>query len=360
MTRRMACCGPRSCSGYAFDIILFQCKSDPSLVSCSQVLHSFDSSSNSISLEVESANSSQRFSVIESTIQTCEEHTAQQKMKRQEDDTPTDHDTGALQRLVSFLSSSESISSNLVVRSLSSREVLASTPLSLHLWSDEDQIIVVDIDGTITKSNIKGAFTSMFLADYTHVHDGICQFLEDLVSSTDQNQNRRRVLYLSARPIGTSHLSRLLLQNVQQGQHKLPDGPLFGHMGTYQQVLYEEYVKREIFQFKSRTLLDQVVRPWQRITRRKNSNSVLFAGFGNTLMDMQAYHIAGVPLERNYLINTESRLVCLDGKPNSEREGLISHKEYKTRIGTAFAGGYKDALLLRHVTGQDDESSGVV
>ena len=54
----------------------------------------------------------------------------------------------------------------------------------VYLWNVQDHVIVVDIDGTLTKSDVRGVISTIVKKDYTHVHDGMCKFFSDLVNLT--------------------------------------------------------------------------------------------------------------------------------------------------------------------------------
>lgn len=49
------------------------------------------------------------------------------------------------------------------------------------LWSVHDKVIISDIDGTVTKSNVQGFVSTIITEKYGHVHDGICSLFSELV-----------------------------------------------------------------------------------------------------------------------------------------------------------------------------------
>ena len=89
------------------------------------------------------------------------------------------------------------------------------------------------------------------------------------------------------------------------------------------EVLKMEIVTHSVHLFKARTLLEQVVKPFCDVAEDNEIHESMFiAGFGNTLMDVQAYHMAGLKLHQIYAIDTKSRISCFDFgiEPDEERQ----------------------------------------
>lgn len=115
------------------------------------------------------------------------------------------------------------------------------------VWSVHDKIIISDIDGTVTKSDVRGVIDSIVTEKYGHVHDGICELFTELVQyeknyGNDDNNNhcekkecdpsasslsayassrqrgQIRVLYLSSRPMKLINTTRKFLSLVSQLQ----------------------------------------------------------------------------------------------------------------------------------------------
>ena len=59
----------------------------------------------------------------------------------------------------------------------------------IYLWNVRDHVIVVDIDGTLTKSDVRGVISTVVKKDYKHVHDGACAFFSNLVKLTKIAKN---------------------------------------------------------------------------------------------------------------------------------------------------------------------------
>ena len=230
---------------------------------------------------------------------------------------------------------------------------------SIFLWSYQDRVVVSDIDGTITKSNAQGVVDTILTETYKHCHDGICQ----LLSSLKQKPNTQ-ILYVTSRPIGLATHTRKFLANLEQGSARLPEGPLLGFGGNIPQLLVMELISMKTHHFKAEILWNQVVKPFRNVANSSSASPIFIAGFGNTMMDVQAYHMAGIDLDKIYLINKKSELAALDRKPHQEWTNLTSARNgtlfaatlgvprprhwYKGQLGTKFS-GYTDDSLLPHV-----------
>merc|ERR1712232_354125 len=77
------------------------------------------------------------------------------------------------------------------------------------------------------------------------------------------------------------------------------------------------------------------------------------AGFGNNIMDMQAYHAIGIGLDRGFKIDKKSKIVAFDKKAEEANEGGDGFSEcrfppeewYEDRIGSEYD-GYGDGKFL--------------
>jgi len=283
------------------------------------------------------------------------------------------------------------------------QRVLGSASASIYLWEANDRIVVCDVDGTLTKSNVTGMYHTLLRENYhVHCHDQVCHFMTSLISnpnnhkestptttseteratttkdnSHDDDPNlvtnggggggggKIRILYLSSRPIFIADKTRKFLTHVtqpsaaQQPQsqssktqptnnninnnnsshelwkqpqassqelelassrsltssssscHRLPEGPLMGFSGRLLDVMKMELVSYTVHLFKASLLMEQIVKPFSYVISLPRKK--LFVGaFGNTLMDVAAYHMAGMELSQIYFIDKKSRIFCLD------------------------------------------------
>ena len=278
---------------------------------------------------------------------------------------------------------------------------------SIFLWQHTDQLVICDIDGTITKSNARGVIDTLVTRQYRHCHDGVCKMLTRLLGhgqTNDEEEFRtemkdededkvlsptRRILYVTSRPLTLVNPTRSFLTSLTQDNWSLPHGPVLGFNGSLLKVGLMEAFSRTTHHFKAETILRNVVEPFQRATNEAKKThdegtekepSVLssapffLAGFGNTLMDIRAYHAVGVEVDRLFLINKQSKIVTFDKEhalfdrrqnrqnsnnrisdtPSNETvrmDGIFisvtfRHQDwYKQRIGRSFD-GYNDGTLI--------------
>jgi phosphatidate phosphatase LPIN len=90
-------------------------------------------------------------------------------------------------------------------------QVLGIAEANLFVWDYTSNIIVCDIDGTITKSNARGVFDTMVLESYIYAHDGVCEFLTSLKEVDASIQ----ILYLTSRPLSYAPSTRRFLQGLR-------------------------------------------------------------------------------------------------------------------------------------------------
>lgn len=145
----------------------------------------------------------------------------------------------------------------------------------IHLWSSSDSIIVCDIDGTITKSNVYG------FVNFSHVHQGVCRFFSEFTEHSESSKDnispsstsaectnsKARILYLTARPMTLYGRTRKFLTELEQIQpkqayQKLPPGPIFCQEGSLANALYSEVVAKDGHIGKSVLLKNQLVNPF--------------------------------------------------------------------------------------------------
>ena len=88
---------------------------------------------------------------------------------------------------------------------LSGRQVLKA---DIHLWSKKSKIIISDVDGTITRSDVLGHLMPIVGKDWSH--DGIVELYNNIES------NGYKFIYLTARSICQSTMTKNYLQNLSQ------------------------------------------------------------------------------------------------------------------------------------------------
>lgn len=94
----------------------------------------------------------------------------------------------------------------------------ATCTAKLYLWKYDVQIVVSDIDGTITKSDALGHLFTFVGKDWTH--PGIANLYTNIF------KNGYHILYLTSRAIGQADTTRAYLRGIEQNSYQLPQGPV--------------------------------------------------------------------------------------------------------------------------------------
>lgn len=168
----------------------------------------------------------------------------------------------------------------------------------IYLWDSRDKIVISDIDGTITRSDVLGHILPMVGKDWSH--PGVVSLYQTLKA------RGYNIMYLSSRAIGQAKTTKNYLESVLQGEQGLPDGPILLSPDRLFRSFVREVIKKVPQKFKAgmlkevRSLFPAEVEPF-------------FAGFGNRDTDAIAYRAAGVPLEKIFIVNPEGRIYVFDG-----------------------------------------------
>lgn len=219
----------------------------------------------------------------------------------------------------------------------------ATCTATLWYWRHDVPIVISDIDGTITKSDVLGHVLNTFGRDWTH--QGVAKLYTEIAS------NGYNFLYLTSRSVGQADTTRAYLKGVLQEGYKLPPGPvILSPDRTIAALRREVYLRKpEIFkmaclrdimslfaghggaQNTTETAIEAGLKPLNDAdmpgglgTGRGKSGSPFYAGFGNRLTDALSYRSVNIPSTRIFTINSNSE-VSLD---------LLSLNNYKTAYST--------------------------
>jgi phosphatidate phosphatase LPIN len=137
----------------------------------------------------------------------------------------------------------------------------------LFKWKHSDKVVISDIDGTITKSDVLGHILPFVGKDWAQI--GVAQLFSKI------EENGYKMLYLSARAIGQSRATREYLKSIRQGDVKLPDGPLLLNPTSLISAFHREVIERKPEQFKIECLSD--------IKSLFGEKNPFYAGYGNRI-----------------------------------------------------------------------------
>ena len=216
----------------------------------------------------------------------------------------------------------------------------ATCHATLFYWRHDVPIVISDIDGTITKSDVLGHVLTTIGRDWTH--QGVAKLYTEIAS------NGYNFLYLTSRSVGQADTTRNYLDGVVQEGDKLPKGPVILSPDRTIAALRREVYLRKPELFKMACLRDimslfsghggstNVTESAEAGLHNRSGSttglgpnrgkggSPFYAGFGNRLTDALSYRSVNIPSTRIFTINSMSE-ISLD---------LLSLPTYKTAYGT--------------------------
>ncbi|XP_020235675.1 phosphatidate phosphatase PAH1 [Cajanus cajan] len=205
---------------------------------------------------------------------------------------------------------------NLVTFSFSTR-VLGTQQVDAHiyLWKWNARIVISDVDGTITKSDVLGQFMPLVGKDWTQ--SGVARLFSAI------KENGYQLLFLSARAIVQAYLTRNFLLNLKQDGNTLPNGPVVISPDGLFPSLFREVIRRAPHEFKIACLED--------IKRLFPSDyNPFYAGFGNRDTDELSYRKIGIPKGKIFIINPKGEVAI------SHRIGAKSYTSLHTLVNDMF------------------------
>eukprot|EP01017_Pseudomicrothorax_dubius_P007172 TRINITY_DN1217_c0_g1_i1.p1 TRINITY_DN1217_c0_g1~~TRINITY_DN1217_c0_g1_i1.p1 ORF type:complete len:545 (+),score=137.47 TRINITY_DN1217_c0_g1_i1:195-1829(+) len=164
-----------------------------------------------------------------------------------------------------------------------------SVSANICLWDVNTKIVISDVDGTITKSDVLGQLMPMVGKDWSHL--GVTELY------TNIKKNGYQMLYLTARAIGQSNQTRSFLMGLAQGMQKLPEGPLILSPDRLMSSFRREVIVRRPEVFKIAALRD--------ILSLFPDKNPFYAGFGNRDTDAVSYRAVGISMNRIFIINPQ-------------------------------------------------------
>uniref|UniRef100_A0A3P8ZQP3 phosphatidate phosphatase n=1 Tax=Esox lucius TaxID=8010 RepID=A0A3P8ZQP3_ESOLU len=180
---------------------------------------------------------------------------------------------------------------------------------TIYLWNWDDKVIISDIDGTITKSDVFGQILPQLGKDWTH--QGIAKLYHSV------HENGYKFLYCSARAIGMADMTRGYLHWVNDRGTILPRGPLMLSPSSLFSAFHREVIEKKPEKFKIECLTD--------IKNLFYPNThPFYAAFGNRANDVFAYKQVGVPVCRIFTVNPKGELILEQSKGNKTSYGRLS------------------------------------
>jgi len=160
-----------------------------------------------------------------------------------------------------------------------------------YLWPCDAKIVISDVDGTVTRSDVLGHILPNLGKDWSHA--GIAKLFNEIT------RNGYHLMYLTSRALGQASMTRDYLQWVQQDGLQLPPGPVIMSPDGLIHSLTREVILRRPMDFKIACLRD-IAKLFPR-----GGASPFYAGFGNRDTDFISYSTVGVPDGKIFTINNQ-------------------------------------------------------
>ena len=139
---------------------------------------------------------------------------------------------------------------------------------NIFLWDYTDKIVISDVDGTITRSDVLGQIFPLFGKDWSH--SGVTQLFKNI------EKNNYKILYLTARALCQSKSTKSYLSSLKQNNVYLPDGPLLMNPDGLVSSFKREVIDKTPQNFKIACLLEV-----RSVFNYEKKNNCFYSGFGN-------------------------------------------------------------------------------
>jgi len=236
-------------------------------------------------------------------------------------------------------------------RILGTQEITAE----IYLWDHKDEIVVSDVDGTITRSDALGHILPIFGKDWSHI--GITELYKNI------EKNGYRLMYLTSRSIIQSGTTKRYLKSVKQNGFDLPDGPMVCSPGRLFECLTREVIMRKPEEFKIAALKDIKTLFVDPLTNKPydtndTKNGPFYAGFGNRITDLISYRAVAIPAQMIFTVDHTGKIVVFGIHhagyasvrelveymfPGTAKQN-VEYNEFNYWQASAFEGSYEDDL----------------
>lgn len=182
----------------------------------------------------------------------------------------------------------------------------------IYLWKWNTRIVISDVDGTITKSDVLGQFMPLVGIDWSQT--GVAHLF------TAIKENGYQLLFLSARAISQAYHTRQFLFNLKQDGKALPEGPVVISPDGLFPSLYREVIRRAPHEFKISCL--EAIR-----ALFPSDCNPFYAGFGNRDTDEFSYLKVGIPKGKIFIINPKGEVAVnrrVDTRSYSSLHALVN------------------------------------
>jgi len=181
---------------------------------------------------------------------------------------------------------------------------------NIYFWSYRVKMILWDIDGTITRSDVLGVILPRLGFNWNH--EGVIELIDKM------NNNGYKIVYLTARAIFQGDATHEFLNSLEKDGIKLPPGPIIMDPDGIFSSFKKGIVQKQQYLIKILSLLEI-----KSLFGKNDDEENFYAGFGNKETDAIAYRYLGIPLKNIFIINIFSGIVQLGEKEKTSYPNLI-------------------------------------
>lgn len=176
---------------------------------------------------------------------------------------------------------------------------MQSVESSIFLLRSETRLVVSDIDGTITKSDVLGTLMPLLGRDWSHA--GVARLYASIAA------NGFQMIYLTSRAIGQANITRSYIRGLKQDGQYLPEGPILMSPDRLMASFRREVIDRQpqLFKITSLTQVKHLFPP---------HHQPFFSGFGNRVTDILSYKAVGIPLSKIFIINPQGNIQSVNNR----------------------------------------------
>jgi phosphatidate phosphatase LPIN len=117
----------------------------------------------------------------------------------------------------------------------------------IFLWRANAKVVISDVDGTITRSDLLGNIMPLMGRDWSH--SGVTALFSAIA------RNGYEILYLTSRAIGQAGITRSYIHSLRQNDIPLPEGPVIMCPDSLIHAFKREVIDRRPHEFKIAALM---------------------------------------------------------------------------------------------------------
>ena len=206
---------------------------------------------------------------------------------------------------------------NVLEFTISSYRGIRTLKSHLYLWNYNDKILISDLDGTISRSDLIGQLSYLWGGDWSHKN--ITKLYNDIYN------NGYKILYLTARTMCQHKQTKEFLYNINQNNITMPEGPILMSKDDFISAFKTEIIDKKPHTMKISSLL-------MVLNLFPNDYYPFYSGIGNKNSDAIAYRSVGVNTNRIYIINEKGKIYI----NNENKNFYLTYEQMDEQVDQLF------------------------